>query len=113
AELGTALGVQLGTTARGVGPSRPGRAGATRHVRRALEALVSPPRKIASDGGGAASGDHLVRVRVEQPLSSSLIVAASATAVRAWNTRHGAPADRIVVALGASVTPGASPSIGR
>lgn len=113
AVLGSALGVPLGTTARGVGSSQQPRASATHHVRRALEALVTPPRKIASDGGGAATGDHLVRTLVERPLSSAMLVAASTAAVRRWNSRHGAPADRIVVAVGASTDPGHTPAIGR
>ena len=112
AVLGCAVGVPMGTTARGADAQASG-AGGGYALGRALEAVLRPPHAIAAEAGGSASGDHLVSATVEGTFGSADLVAASAAAVRAWNAAHGARAERVVVAVGASNRPGAAPVIGR
>jgi SAM-dependent methyltransferase len=117
--LGAALGVSLGTTARGTPATEGAPAGGWRYpLRRLEEALVHPPTRIAPLGGKTgAAGDHLLRQRSERTVSSAELIVAAASAVRLWNASAdpddgGFLDDRIVVAVGASRRRGADARIG-
>ncbi len=113
AVLGSVLGEPVETDAAGLGSVRARRPRSGYQLGRALEAVARPPTRIAPDGGTLAVGDHLVRASARGGLRSADLVAAAASAIGSWNARHGARADRIVVAVGASVRGGTSPGIGR
>ena len=125
AVLGASLGVPLGTDARGAGGARIRRSRLAYPMRRALEAVFAPPDRVCGDGtsgatsieaarsGGDVAGDHLLTASVAAPITTVDLVVAAVAAVRAWNARHGAGGRRMVVAIGASRTPGSAPLIGR
>ncbi len=107
--LGTALGSKVETDVRGLPAERQGRRGFfTTALRRLSEALVALPARVASaDGDAQASGDWLLsRAQDGPPPGTAALAAAVARAVRAWNGSHSESADRIVLAVGASVRPG-------
>jgi hypothetical protein len=114
--LSLALGVDVRSATRGVGAPALRRAGWAHVARRAGEAVLAPPVRIAPDpapspGAAPAAGDHLVRAGLDptpdgMAVATGELIAAAAGAVRAWNRDRGAPSRRIVVAVGASRRPG-------
>jgi hypothetical protein len=113
--LGAALGVSLGTGARGIEPGHsPGTGSVEYGIRRLIEALADPPARIAPDHGSRrAGGDHLVRIELTRPAGTAALVTAAASAVRGWNRDHGVGPGRVMMAVGAALGPGSAPVIGR
>jgi len=108
--LGTALGVPIASSARGIGVRPAARGFLTSCVLRLLEALFVPPSRAAASRPDAPPdpiGDALFSVDLPASrVGSAALTAATARAVRAWNQRHGVTTPRVVAALGASRRPG-------
>jgi len=98
-------GIEVVSSARGLG-ERPSRPFVRAAAGRVAEALLQPPA-IVSPTGDRKGLDVLAARELDEPVRTGRLVAAATAAVRAWNTAQGARADRIAVAVGASLRPGA------
>ena len=99
------------SSARGVGdrPERTGSGAATRQ--RLREVLVAPPATVAAEGGVAGPGDSFAVLTVEGRIGVAELTHAAVRAVREHNDAHGARSTRVAVAIGASRTGGAAPTV--
>jgi hypothetical protein len=115
AVVGAVIGIDMGTTARGVAAAVD--AGALRRmaypIRRGAEALVRPPTRIEQPNETSVEGDHLVAATTAASVGTAALVATAAAAVRDWNRGAGANATRVVVAVGASARTGSAVRVGR
>jgi hypothetical protein len=115
--LAAAMGMDLGTTARGLGSEVPARRGGAGYaIRRLADALVRPPARIGPGpdvGPRGGDGEHLVAELVPGRVDTAALVAAATRAVRRWNAETADGGDRVVVAVGASSRPGSEPGIAR
>ena len=98
-------GTDAVSSARGLG-DRPSRPFVLAAAGRLAEALLQPPASVARSGVRTGL-DVLVVAGVDQPVRTGPLVTAAAQAVRIWNADHGERADRIAVAIGASLRAGA------
>jgi hypothetical protein len=107
--LGASVESKIETDVRGLPFDRPVRRRfLPTAVGRIAEAFISPPSTVSSvDGDAGAAGDWLLSRPLDgPPPSTPALAAAVVRAVRSWNRSRSEPADRIVLAIGASLRPG-------
>jgi hypothetical protein len=114
--LSAVLGDDISCTARGVGAEPAGSSFVVGSARRLVEAVVSPPRRVAGDllNGTSDAGDWVADRRVVRSVSSADLVCAVRSALDTWNSRmprsRSAAADRpVVFSVGASRRRGTGP----
>jgi hypothetical protein len=108
--IGVALGAEFQSDVRGLSAERTVRRGLeSSAVGRLREALLSPPSRVAAEGGTPVAEDRLVSRELSgEPPGTSALAAATVRAVRGWNRSRATPSDRIVLAIGASLRPGSN-----
>lgn len=107
--LGAVLDEPVTSSARGV-TGRPVSSPFLRSAaQRLTEAAFRPPARVATDGSSAADVLHAGDVEAKR-LDTASLIAAAASAVRAYNTARGVNARRVVAAVGASKSGGSRPS---
>jgi hypothetical protein len=110
AVLGFALDVPISSAAKGIGTRTAEHSFLASAFRRLVEALFAPPARICPDRVVPEPGDVFdARHEPKARIGSAALVAAAACATERWNREHGAPAKRVVAAVGASCRSGEAP----
>lgn len=113
--LGSALGEPLSSDVRGIDPAtgRPPALGTT-VLRRVVEAIARPASRavpsLPPNRARREPGDLMVARTVDHARTGAL-VAGTADAVARWNAQRGGRLDRLVINVGASLRPGATPTL--
>jgi hypothetical protein len=103
--MSAVVGVSLSTSVRGLRPEKaPATATFAYNARRVLEAVLTPPSRLAPTcREPAPTGDHLLATALPaRRVTTSDLVSATVVAVRAFNAPRDASVRRIVVAVGAT-----------
>lgn len=112
--LGLVLGGPVVSGARGLTPQAQSGGGfGTFAARRVAEALFWPPTRIAGPAPSSAATGELLAGRSVPAFGggAAALTAAAVRTVMLWNHEHGATAERVAVAIGASQRSGSAPTL--
>lgn len=112
AVLAAAAATDVTSSARGVGDRLPRTSGRAATVQRLREVLIAPPATVAPAAGEESDEDTFVRCSVSGRVGVAELTYAAIRAVQEHNEAYHRRGTRIAVAIGASRTGGAAPSLG-